>query len=288
MNAPHRSARDLGPDDLIWEHFCRPRDEDVPARIHAARRAGYAGIGLFFSEWARLRSDAEAVAAIDAALDETGIVIAHVEALRGWASPDHATDECLAHEAVVWEMADRFGCRYLQIIGNYTGTVDEAATGFRALCERAADHGIKVGIEAVGSMTNIDSLGLAYEIVERADHDNGGLCFDSWHLTRTTNDIGDILALPGEKIFAVQLNDGPIAPELDDYYTDTISNRVVPGAGEFALVEMVRALDQIGSTAPISLEVCSTVLWAAPIDEAAKLSYDAMRAVLAQARGAAS
>ena len=102
---------------------------------------------------------------VDAALDETGIVIANIEALRGWASPDHATDVCLAHEAIVWEMADRFTCRYLQVIGDYTGTVAEAGVGFGALCDRGADHGMLVGLEAVPSMTNIGTYALASEIV---------------------------------------------------------------------------------------------------------------------------
>lgn len=285
MSAANRTARDLGPDDLVWDHFSRPREDDVVGRIHAASKAGFAAIGLFFSEWAAHRDDPAWVDAVDAALDETGIVIANIEALRGWASPDHATETCLAHEAIVWEMADRFTCRYLQVIGDYTGTVAEAGEGFGALCDRGADHGMLVGLEAVPSMTNIGTLTLATEIVERAGRDNGGICFDSWHLTRSTNDLDDIAIVGGDRIFATQFNDGTIAPQMDDYYIDCLSNRVSPGRGEFALVEMVRRLDELGSKAPIGLEVCSTELWELPVDEAARIVADDMRAVLAEARG---
>jgi hypothetical protein len=48
-------------------------------------------------------------------------------------------------------------------------------------------------------------------------------------------------------------------------------------------VQFVRLLQEIGVRAPISLEVCSTELWAAPATEAATKAADAMRAVLATA-----
>ncbi len=280
-----RTARELGPDDLVWDHFSRPRSDDVVARIHAAAEHGYAAIGLFMGRWAEVRDDPAEVERIEAALAETGLVIANIEALRGWASPDRPTDSCRDLEALAFEMADRFGCRYLQVIGDYTGTLDEAAVGFGSLCDRAAEHGLLVGLEWVPSMTNIEDATTAVRIVTEADRDNGGFCFDSWHLTRSTNDLDEVRSLPGERIFATQWNDGTIVPQHDDYYEDCLMNRVPPGDGEFSLVEMVRILDDLGSTAPIGLEVCSADLWAAPVAEAARVSAEGMRRVLTEARG---
>jgi sugar phosphate isomerase/epimerase len=281
-----RSARDLGPDDLVWDHFSRPRTDDVVARIHAAKHQGFAGIGLYVGAWAAMRDDPAAIERVDEALDATGLVIANIEVARGWASPDRADETCTKTEQLAYEMADRWSCRYLQVIGDYTGTLDEAARGFAALCDRAADHGLLVGIEWVPSMTNIETAATAAAIALAADRPNGGLCFDSWHLTRSTNDLEDLRALPGEKIFATQWNDGTIAPQNPNYYEDCLSNRVAPGSGEFSLVDMVRVLDAIGSTAPLGLEVCSTTLWDAPVEHAAQAAAEGMRAVLADARPA--
>jgi sugar phosphate isomerase/epimerase len=125
-------------------------------------------------------------------------------------------------------------------------------------------------------------------VVERADRANAGFCVDSWHLTRSTNNPADILTLPGERVFCIQLNDGPIVADDPDYYTDTISNRVAPGGGEFALSEIIGNLDAIGASCPLSLEVCSTALWELPIEEAAAAVADGMRSVLSQARPAQS
>lgn len=279
-----RTAADLGPGDLVWDHFSRPRHDDVVDRIEAAAAAGFAAVGLYLGAWERLRADGATIAAIEAALDRTGLVVANIEVVRGWASPDRADRACIDQERLAYELADRFGCRYLQAIGDMTGSTDQAATGFAALCDRAGEHGLTVGLEWVPSMTNIETAATAAEIVLAADRPNGGFCVDSWHLTRSTNDLDDIRRLPGDRIFAVQLNDGPIRPDHDDYLTDCLTNRVPPGEGEFDLIALVQVLDEIGSRAPIGLEVCSTTLWDGPVERAAEAGATAMRRVLAEAR----
>jgi sugar phosphate isomerase/epimerase len=279
-----RTARDLGPDDLVWDHFSRPRGEAVLPRIHAAAAAGYSAIGMFLGAWAALREQPEELERVDAALAETGLVVANIETLRGWAVPGH-DEACRQQEVLAYEMADRWGCRYVQVIGDASGPLDRAAEGFAALCDRAADHGLQVGLEWVPSMTNICDAPTALQIVLDADRDNGGLCVDSWHFTRSTNDLDHLRAIPGEKVVATQWNDGTVIAQEADYYTDCLANRVPPGEGEFALVEIIRILDAAGSRAPVGVELCSAELWAGPIDDAARVGADSMRRVLAAARG---
>ncbi|CAN5597107.1 TIM barrel protein [soil metagenome] len=282
--AGRRTARDLGPDDLVWDHFSRPRTDDVVAKVHAAAAAGYAGIGLFLGQWATLRADPVELERVDAALAESGLVVANIETLRGWAVPSAINDTYRDLESLAFAMADHWGCRYVQVIGDADGTLDEAAGGFAALCDRAADHGLLVGLEWVPSMTNIADAGTALRIVTEAGRVNGGLCVDSWHFTRSTNNLDDVRAIPGELIVATQFNDGTLVPQEDDYYRDCLTNRVPPGEGEFALVDMLQMLDANGSRAPIGVEVCSSELWAAPVEHAARVSADAMRRVIARSR----
>jgi sugar phosphate isomerase/epimerase len=279
-----RTARELGPDDLVWDHFSRPRGEAVLPRVHAAAAAGYAAIGVFLGAWAALCEHPDELELVDAALDDTGLVVANIETLRGWAVPSAITDAYRQQEALAFAMADHWGCRYVQVIGDANGPLDEAAAGFAALCDRAADHGLKVGLEWVPSMTNITDAPTALQIVLDADRDNGGLCVDSWHFTRSTNDLDHLRAIPGEKVVATQWNDGTIEPQEPDYYTDCLANRVPPGQGAFDLVDIVRILDAAGSTAPIGVELCSAELWAGPIERAAHVGADTMRHVLAAAR----
>ena len=202
---------------------------------------------------------------------------------RGWSSPPGvASAECLALEDLAYEMADELGCRYLQAVGPYEGTVDQAVEGFGALCDRAARHGLLVGIEFL-PFTNIRTAADAKAIIDAADRPNGGCCVDIWHHKRGADDESQIRALTAERILNVQMDDGSLVPAIDDYREDCLTFRVPPGEGDFDCVGFVRLLADIGVTAPISVEVCSAELWAAPAEEAARRAADGMRAVLAEA-----
>ena len=275
-----RDAKELGPNDFVWDYFCRGPEDSMTERVRAADKAGFSAGGIYLGAWKKLKENPRDIEQLEETLKETNLALANIETLRGWASPSNPSDECLAQESMVWEITNRFQCRYVQVIGDYLGTIEEAANGFASLCDRASEHGLLVGLEPVPEMTNIDNFAIAIEIIERADKENGGICFDSWHLTRSTNDIQDIKRIPQDKIFATQWNDGPLKKQHTDYYTDTLSTRVPPGEGEFELIAFIKALHEVGCEAPIGLEVPSTDLWAIPIEEAAEIVIQAMKNLL--------
>jgi sugar phosphate isomerase/epimerase len=276
-----RDARQLRFPDLVWSHFSRPRFGGFDERVTAAARAGMAGIGLYVFEYERLRREEQRTPAdLRAVLADSGVVVSDAEAVSGWwATEGDQAEHCRHVEALAYEMADELGVRYLQATGPYRCGIDQAAEGFARLCDRAAEHGLLVGIEWL-PYTNIATAADAQAIVRAADRANGGYCADIWHHARGANDLSMIRALEAQRIFAIQLNDGALTPELDDYKADCLANRVPPGDGEFDCVGFVRALWEMGVVAPISLEVCSTALWGAPADVAARAAADGTRRVL--------
>ncbi len=278
-----RSPHDLHWPDLVWSHFSRPRHGGFDERVAAAAAAGFRAIGLYVSEYRRLRvEEGRSAADIRALLDDHDLVIGEIETVRGWASaPGSANaDDCAIVEEIAYEIADELGARYFQAIGSYDGTIEQAADGFGALCDRAAAHDLKVGIEWL-PFTNIYDAADAQAIVSRVDRSNAGYCADIWHHTRGSNDLAMITALPAERIFAIQMSDGPLAPGPLDYKTDCLTTRVPPGEGEFDCVGFLSSLRAMGVDAPISLEVCSTELWAAPAQHAAEAAAAGIRGVLA-------
>ena len=279
-----KDAKELGPDDFVWDFFCRSPEDSMVARVRAASAVGFSAVGMHLGAWVQLTKHPDRIDELEHALDECNMALANIETLRGWASPSSPSEKCLMQESMVWEITKRFQCRYVQVIGDYTGSIEEAAQGFGSLCDRASEYGLLVGLEPVPEMTNIDSLRVGVEIIERADRENGGICFDSWHLTRSTNQISDIERIPDGKIFATQWNDGSLTKTFDDYYTDTLSTRVPPGDGEFQLIAMMEAVQKNDCQAPIGLEVPSTNLWAAPIEEAAEAAMSGMRGLLAKSK----
>jgi len=275
---------DLRWPDLVWSHFSRPRFDDFDARVRAAAAAGFAGIGLYVHAYGKMRDEGRSAADIARVVADNGLVLAEVETVKGWwATEGPMADECRLAEELAYELADAAGVRYLQAVGSFECPLDQAVEGFAGVCDRAANHGLLVGIEWL-PYTNIANADDDRRIVDAADRSNGGFCADIWHHVRGANSVEMLQRLPADRIFAVQMNDGPSQPILDDYKDDCLASRLPPGAGSFDCVGFVQTLADMGVTAPISLEVCSTELWNTPVEDAARVAADAMRAVLAEVR----
>jgi sugar phosphate isomerase/epimerase len=261
----------------VLSHLSLAPDHPVEDRVASAAASGFAGIGLSTKQYRQLEADGFAPAGLHDLLDEHAICLAEVEVVRGWARG--GADDT---EAVAWRMADAFQCRYLQAIGPYEGTVDDAGRAFAGLCERAGDHGLVVGIEFL-PFTNIVTAADALDIVERADRPNGGVCVDIWHHVRGAADLDLIRRLPAERVLAVQMSDGPLRPEDDDYLSDCLDNRLAPGAGAFDAAGFVRVLRGMGVRVPWSVEACHRPAWGEPARERLAELATGMRAVLAAA-----
>jgi sugar phosphate isomerase/epimerase len=112
-----------------------------------------------------------------------------------------------------------------------------------------------------------------------ADRPNGGLNVDTWHCARTGTAADDLRALPGERVLAIQLDDGPLLPE-ENLIDATLHDRVLPGEGEFDLAGYLGALRDIGVRCPVGVEVFSDSLHASGPRAAARAAADASAKVL--------
>jgi sugar phosphate isomerase/epimerase len=268
----------------VLNHFTLARQHPLIDRVAAAAAAGFAGIGLYLGEYLRLCSEGFDIEQLADLLDEHELCLADIEVVRVWPDNDDAVEAMARFEAAAWQLADRFDCRYLQAIGpTVGGTLAEAAPAFAALCDRAADHGLLVGLEFL-PFTDIVSAADALRIVEAADRANGGVCVDIWHHRRGADDLSLVTAIPPERVMAVQMNDGPMRPDLDSYYEDCLRRRVPPGQGEMDAVGFVVTLLEMGVRLPWSIEVCNDAVWDQPAAPHVQACADGMRAVLAEAR----
>jgi sugar phosphate isomerase/epimerase len=279
----------LGPDDLILSHFSLGRSRPFEERVRAAAEAGFAAMGLYVGEYQRLRAEGARDADLRAVLDHYGMPLVEIEALRGWSATGADRAAYLQTERSVFGMSDALGPgHHVQVIGPYTGTLDDAAEAFAGVCDRAAEHGLAAAIEFLPEMSNIGDAATAMQIVTRAGRANGGICLDCWHHFRGANDDDMLRAIPAERIFAVQFGDGPRQPVDPDYYTDCTRYRDVPGDGEFDLAGFLGLLASSGVRLPLSVEVISTELLLRPAAEVARRLAGATRAVVASARDARS
>lgn len=276
-----RSAHDLGVDDLVMSHFTLARNYPIDDRIAAAGAAGIAGIGLYVGDWERQVAEGMTAARLQDLLDRHGVVLAEIEAIQVWETDGAAGERTRRWLDLAWQLADQFGCRYLQVVGPYSQPPDAAIDQFGSVCDRAAEHGLKVGVEFL-PFTNVRTAADAMAIVSGADRNNGGVCVDIWHHRRGADDSSLIQAIPADKVMAIQINDGPMKPQVADYKEDCLLNRLAPGDGEMHVAEFVAMLLRMGVSAPWSLEVCQQ---GAPVGaDHVRHCADQMRTVLAQAK----
>jgi sugar phosphate isomerase/epimerase len=205
--------------------------------------------------------------------------IAELEALGGWSHGGSTGERSRAKAELAFHAADVFGASYLQAVAPYERSLDDAATSFAALCDRAAEHGLAVGLEFL-PFTNIPDVAAARTLVEAAGRPNGGICVDSWHFFRGTPDWDALASLPGDRILDTQLNDGSLVAEHPDYLEDGLRNRRAPGDGQFDLRRFLDVLAATGTSAPISVEVISAELDLLPPVETARRVAEPTRALL--------
>jgi sugar phosphate isomerase/epimerase len=285
----------LGADDLVLCAGTLPRETPWGERLAAASRAGFSAISVWGRDYAAARRDGFGDADLRAQLDDYGLAVAELDPAWWWTPGEVDVASLVAidtmevfryGEAEMFAIADALGARSINaadVLGGDWG-VDDAAEAFAALCERAAEHGLLVHLEFL-PWSRIADLTTAWEVVRRADRPNGGIALDAWHWFRsdTSSDLVTLRSIPGPKVFGVQLDDAPAEPE-PNLMSATLHQRLLPGEGAIDLAALTHALREIGTAAPIGVEVFSDALHALGPVEAAQRAADATRAVLGRTR----
>jgi 4-hydroxyphenylpyruvate dioxygenase len=133
------------------------------------------------------------------------------------------------------------------------GGIDRAAADFHELGERAARRGLRVGYEALAWGRHIHDHRDAWEVVRRADHPAVGLILDSFHTQARQVPLDSVRAIPGDRIFFVQLADAPAIPMDLLYWSRHF--RCMPGEGDLDVTGFTAAVLATGYDGPLSLEI---------------------------------
>ncbi len=283
----------LAATDLVLCSGTLPRGTTFHERLAAASAAGFSAISLWGRDYQAARDGGLSDADLRSMLADHGLVVGEVDPAWWWlpgAADVHIPPEVdpmdvfRFGEAEIFALADAVGARSLNAVDVFGGnwSADEAAEAFAGLCARAAEHGLLVHLEWL-PWSRIPDLGAALEVVQAAGAQNGGVNVDAWHLVRSGTTIDELRQVPGGLVLGVQLDDGPVAPEADLMHA-TLHDRALPGEGEFDLVAVLQALRDIGTTAPIGVEVFSDDLHALGPFEAAERAAWATRRVIEEAK----
>ncbi len=272
----------LAPDDLV---LCLGAIGTAPfaERVRAAGANGFAGISMWMSHYDEARAEGLAHAEMRAILDREGIVLAMLEYITAWANGPGERDAIVEETARICGIAEELGSDTVLAV-TMEPAIDPAAAaaGLALACDVAARYGQRLGVEFL-PWTGIPNLAAAWPLVRDADRPNAGLVLDAWHWFRSGPDPDLLRTIPGEKVIHLQISDAPSEPE-PNVVEETIGRRLLPGAGDIDLVELLRILDEIGRRGPTAAEVFSDWLRSHPPVEGARLAAEAARSVLAAAR----
>jgi sugar phosphate isomerase/epimerase len=245
-------------------------------RVAAAVAGGFTRISLWGRDYQVARDEGLRDEDIRLLLADHGLSVGELDPAWWWLpgaadvhiAPEHDQERIFRYtERELFAVADAVGARSLNAVDVFGGawSLDEAATAFAGLCDRAADHGLLVHLEFL-PWSRIPDLTTAWQVVAAADRPNGGIMVDAWHYFRGEPDGALLRSIPGASILGVQLCDAPATPEPDPLHA-TLHERLLPGEGELPLDTLLDDLRATGSTAPLGVEVFSDVLHALdPVD----------------------
>lgn len=156
----------------------------------------------------------------------------------------------------------------------------------RAVAKILADHGLRLGLEYVGTFTAragarfpfVHNLAETRELIAEIGTGNVGVILDSWHWWQAEDPEADLLALRAEEVISVDLNDAPAGipkqAQLD-------GRRELPAAtGVIDLAPFLRALDSIGYDGPVRAEPFNQALNALDDESACAATITALRKAL--------
>jgi 4-hydroxyphenylpyruvate dioxygenase len=246
-------------------------------KLNAIAAAGFDGVEIFENDLMYFDGSPSEVKAIAADL---GLRIYLFQPFRDFeAAPRARMAKNFDRAELKFDIMEQLGADLMLVCSNVApDAIDDdsiAAADLRALGERAARRGFRIGYEALAWGRHVNRFGRAWKIVEAADHPAVGLVVDSFHTFAVEDDDAPIAKIPGDRIFFAQLADGPMM-RLDPLSWSR-HFRLFPGQGAFPVTRFTRHLLASGYNGPISLEIFNDEFRAAPPRPTA---VDAMRSLL--------
>ncbi|OAH09465.1 bifunctional sugar phosphate isomerase/epimerase/4-hydroxyphenylpyruvate dioxygenase family protein [Streptomyces jeddahensis] len=250
-------------------------------KLTAAARAGFDGVEIFENDLLASPLSPEEIRARAADL---GLTIDLYQPMRDVeAVPEEVFVRNLRRAARKFDVVRRLGADTLLVCSNVSPqAVDDdalAAGQLGRLADLAEEFGIRVAYEALAWGRHVSTYDHAWRIVEQAGHPALGVCLDSFHiLSRGSEpkDLEGIAAIPGEKIFFLQLADAPLMAM--DVFQWSRHYRCFPGQGGLDVTSLVRHVVNAGYRGPLSLEVFNDVFRQA---DAGSTAVDALRSLIA-------
>jgi 3-dehydroshikimate dehydratase len=253
---------------------------DLGDKLKAIADAGFGGIEIFEQEFVAL---SETPAEVGQMVRDHGLRVDLFQPIRDFTGlPEPLRANIFDRIERRFDLMSELGADLLLVSSSThpgsIGGIDRIAEIFSELGERASGRNMRVGYEAVTWGRYVSDYRDAWEVVRRADHPAIGLILDSFHILTKDTDTNAIKAIPGDRIFHVQLSDAPKI-EMDPEYMSR-HFRSMPGEGDLPLLDFMCAIAETGYNGPYSIEILNARNHS---DSARVSAQDAQRSLLSLA-----
>jgi sugar phosphate isomerase/epimerase len=250
---------------------------DVRTRIEAVARAGYKGFGIAHADVLVAR-DSVGLTAVGHMLRDNGIEMVQLERISDWWTTGERKARSDALRSDLFEACSVLGVDNIKVGADDDGDsvgYDRLCAGFDALADAGREAGVKIGYENTPfSPASIRSTGQAINLITDVGNANGGLVLDIWHAYRGGTDYNDLVQLPPQYLFGVELDDGA-REVVGTQIEDTFDNRLLCGTGVFDVAVFITAVQRIGWTGLWGIEHMSKAHRQLPVEVGLQQAKDA-------------
>jgi 4-hydroxyphenylpyruvate dioxygenase len=249
----------------------------LPEKLEAAAAARFDGVEIFENDLLQFPGTPAEVRRI---CSDLGLRIDMFQPFRDFegVSPEQLQRN-LDRAERKFDVMEELGTELILVCANISESasndLDLRAEQMALLAERAARRKLRIAFEALAWGGAVKHYREVWDIVQRANQPNLGVALDSFHTLVLKDDWRPIKDIPGQRIFHMQLADAPWVNT--DPLTHSRHYRCFPGQGEMDVTGFVGAVLDSGYNGPMSLEIFSDELRAAPARASA---LDAMRSLL--------
>lgn len=252
-------------------------------RVEAAARTGFVGFGLHPDD-VKATKEKIGYAEMRRIIEANGIKYLECEFLVNWFETGEKRAKSDAMRAELFEISSELGLKDIKIGPGFHSEVADVPLmrhEFGKLCDEAARFGTDIVLEIM-PWSNVRTIETAMGIVGGANRKNGGLLIDIWHMARGNIPYSDIRKIPSQFIKAVEIDDAPAVPPVDDVWEDTIHWRELPGEGKLDVPAFLREIQAAGYRGVYGTEVLSAKHRKYPLDEMARRVFDSSMAQFAK------
>ena len=260
---------------IMW--LSQVRSIPFRQRVELTSKAGFGWLSTSPADFDRTVASGLSAADQRQIADDNGVKLSYLDPLTSWVPdwrPENEDPDILPYldrsPGSFLRVAEQLQVDKIHLIGTFPAdrySIDKLAQYFGAMCDRAAEAGLKCTLEAM-PLWGFATLDEAWQVVKGAGRSNSGIIFDTWHYTRAGRNDELFSEIPPAAIDTVQIADGPmVCPPGRSMARDCLFHRVPIGEGEIQNSEILALLAKNNLIPTVGPEIFSSELDSLPPKE---------------------